>query len=687
MARISTFYLPEPCLYAAGDTGRFMDTIQPYLDYFAANPGWAITFVFLIAFGEALLIIGLFVPSTVALVSAGMLVGTGHLGFWEVFLATAVGAILGDQVSYWAGRWYGERLKTMWPLNRYPALVEKGEDFVRKHGGKSIAIGRFIPGVKAVVPGIVGMLGMNQPFFVFVNTTSGIVWAAAHVFPGILLGQGLALAGDLSGHLVVVLIVLLIVLGLASWLIRIFAATLQPYTRAARLRASNWAKSGKSRSWQRFGRAIAPDNPRAPAVILMLLLGLVSLVFLLDIVFGLVLRDAASNLDVSVSTLMGELRNSPADGLMIPLTMLAERPVIWTLALAVAAWLFAWKGWRVAVLMLGMLLTGELSALLINKLVGPSVTVMHPNFISTPTLMAGLAFGSVAVLASHSMGRWSKSVVAAVCGSLVIAIAFTRVYLGAEWLSGVLAGGLLALVLTSLFGMAIEAIPSRRIRPLGLLAFSTVAFVLAGLFHVNTKITEAEARYAARPAIQTFSEADWSNGAWQKIPNRRIDLAGRPEEVFSAQWIGDVSQLESALTQQGWKQQQTWRWKDAFLYLDPKANLDKLPPRPVLHQGLKAKLTMILDQRAPGQRRLVLRAFKSYTDIALTGSTKPVFLISVTPEVARPRLNLYAMPATLQATDDDRKQASAALSKIANAKLLASSDDPQEPAKVLLAQP
>jgi membrane protein DedA with SNARE-associated domain len=160
-----------------------MDHIQPYLDYFSANPGWAIVIIFLIAFGEALLIIGLFVPSTVVLVGAGTLVGTGHLDFWQVFLATAIGAILGDQVSYWAGRMFGDRLKGYWPLNRYPALVAKGEDFVRSHGGKSIAVGRFVPGVKAVVPGIVGMLGMSQPFFIFVNFTSGVFWAAAHVFP------------------------------------------------------------------------------------------------------------------------------------------------------------------------------------------------------------------------------------------------------------------------------------------------------------------------------------------------------------------------------------------------------------------------------------------------------------------------------------------------------------------------
>jgi membrane protein DedA with SNARE-associated domain len=68
-------FIYSHCVYM-GKTRPGMEQIQPYLDYFSANPGWALAVVFLIAFGEALLIIGLFVPSTVILVSAGMLVSS-----------------------------------------------------------------------------------------------------------------------------------------------------------------------------------------------------------------------------------------------------------------------------------------------------------------------------------------------------------------------------------------------------------------------------------------------------------------------------------------------------------------------------------------------------------------------------------------------------------------------------------
>ena len=263
-----------------------MEYLQPYLNYFSQYPALAMAFIFFIAFGEALLIIGLFVPSTAVLIGAGMLVGTGHLGFWPVFLATTLGAVLGDQLSYWAGRLFGDRLKTMWPLNYYPGLVARGENFVRDHGGKSIAIGRFVPGVKAVVPGVLGMFRMNQFAFAAINVVSAVVWTAVHVFPGMLLGQGLALAGELSGRLVVVLLILLILAAVAGWLIRLFVGGLAPWIEFGQLKLSRWARSKPGKWWRRFGRAISPANPRAVIIIVFAAVAITSLIAFIRLIGG-----------------------------------------------------------------------------------------------------------------------------------------------------------------------------------------------------------------------------------------------------------------------------------------------------------------------------------------------------------------------------------------------------------------
>ncbi len=629
-----------------------MAYIQPYLDYFSQNPGWAIAIVFLIAFGEALLIIGLFVPSTAVLVGAGMLVGTGHLEFWPVFLATAVGAIAGDQVSYWAGRLFGDRLKTLWPLNRYPQLVARGEDFVRSHGGKSIAIGRFVPGVKAVIPGIVGMFGMGQAYFAAVNFSSGFAWAAAHIFPGMLLGTGLALAGELSGRLLFVLLMLLVILAVAGYLIRLAAAGLSPFLSHLLGNISDWAKSKQSRSMRRFGRAVAPDNPRSLLIVLFAAVFITGLIGLVDMATGLMARDAFSNADVSVFNLMKEMRNAPADEIMITITMLGDGAVLTVMAVIIVIWLVWRRAYRGAIAAAIVIIAGKIFVPVLKYgIQRPRPIELYSgaeifSFPSGHATMAMLTFGILAVLVSHSMGRWGRAVVYATCGIAVIAIAYSRVYLGVHWLSDVAGGLLFGAVMTAAFAVAIEAIPPRRIMPLGLFGAALLAFVVAGVMHVSANYSAAEAAYAPPELTQRVDVTQWQDGGWRRLPPRRIDLAGKTEEAFVAQWAGSIELLRDALVASGWTETPKWTWRDAIPYLNPNASLAEVLPRPALHEGLKAKLTMVRAASGKGGRRQVVRVYK--TDLEI-GAGQGVYLVSLTDEELRKRFNLYAVPASLPA--------------------------------------
>ena len=577
-----------------------MDYIQPYLDYFTANPEWALVIIFLISMGEALLIIGLFVPSTAVLVGAGVLVGTGHLGFWPVIIATAVGCILGDQISYWAGKLFGERLKTMWPLHLYPQLVAKGEDFVRLHGGKSIAIGRFVPGVKSVVPGIVGMFGMNQLFFIFVNVTSGIFWSFAHVVPGVLIGQGLAFAGELSGRLLVVLLVLLVILAVAGYVIRLAAAGVSPFLNHLLARVSGWAKARPGRSWQRFARAVSPDNPRSVLIVLFAAMVFTGLIALLNLGLRAASGNAVSNMDVSISSLMRESRNAPADEIMTIITMMGDTVVMTALALAILGWLVWHKAYRAAWAAGIAIVAAKLFEIAVKYGIQRARPMELPysgasafSFPSGHATMAAVIFGILAVLVSHSMGRWGRAMVYAICAVLVVAIAYSRVYLGAHWFSDVLAGLLFGVVMMAAFGVAIEAIPPRRIKPLGLFATALLVFLVAGAVHVATGFGRASEVYAMPERQILVPVSQWVNKDWELLPPRRIDFAGRPEENFIAQFAGNPDQLATQLEAGGWTVSPVWTWKKSLPYLNPNASLQELPPRPALHEGLKARLTLI----------------------------------------------------------------------------------------------
>jgi membrane protein DedA with SNARE-associated domain/membrane-associated phospholipid phosphatase len=637
-----------------------MDYIQPYLDYFTANPGWAIAIIFLIAMGEALLIIGLFVPSTAVLVGAGILVGTGHLGFWPVFIATAFGAIIGDQFSYWAGRLFGERLKTLWPLSRYPQLVAKGEDFVRLHGGKSIAIGRFVPGVKSVVPGIVGMFNMNQLFFIFVNVTSGTVWAAAHVFPGILIGEGLAFAGELSGRLVVVLLVLLVLIAVVGYAIRLIAAGVSPHLNRLLARISNWAKQRKGRSWRRFAKAVAPENPRSVLIVLFAAIIVASLTALGNLAIRATSAGAVSNMDISMFTLMREMRNAPADEIMIVLTMLGDSIVMAMLSVTIIAWLVWRKAYRAAMAASIAIVSAKLFEILVKfGIQRPRPMELAYNgaeffgFPSGHATMAAVIFGILAVLVSHSMGRWGRALVYGACAASVVAIGYSRIYLGAHWLSDVLAGLLFGTVIAAAFGVAIEAIPPRRIKPLGLFGAAFIVFILAGAAHVTTGFGKAEEMYAMPQRQILVPVSDWVSRAWEQLPPRRIDLAGKPEEIFVAQYAGELDLLSQYLQQAGWAESPRWTWRASLPYLNPNSALMDLAPRPALHEGLKAKLTLTRTPADTPEQREVVRIYK--TDLATADGVayKPIYLLSLTREVRSNGFHLYAIPSLRAASATD----------------------------------
>lgn len=671
-----------------------METIQPYLDYFAQNPTWAIVIVFLIAFGEALLIIGLFVPSTAVLVGAGMLVGTGHLEFWPILLATIIGAILGDQLSYWAGRLFGERLKTMWPLNRYPALVARGEDFVRQHGGKSIAIGRFVPGVKAVVPGIVGMFGMGQLFFATVNISSGIVWGAAHVFPGILLGQGLALAGELSGRLVVVLLVLLVILAIAGWLIRLGVAGVSPLVGRGLAKASAWARTRSSPIWRRFGRAIAPQNPRSLLVVVFAVVAITALIALIDMAIGIYASGAFLNIDLSVNKLMRELRNAPADDIMVAITMLGDWPVMTALGIAMAGWLFLRRSWRAGLAVVAAIVAARIFVLALKFGIHKARPVeLYPDaasyaFPSGHTAVATVTLGVLAVLVSHSMGRWGRSLVFAICGIAVVAIAYSRLYLGVHWLSDVLGGFLFGAIVTAAFGVVLEAIPPRRIAPAGLAGIALAAMVVAGAAHIGASFAHAVDLYAPRHVVHRQSFAEWQSSGWARLPDRRIDLAGRPEEEFVLQWLGGPAALAIALDENGWKLQPKWHWKDGLPYLNPNATLEELAPRPVLHEGLRSLLTWTQPADDPGAYRLVLRLWKSDYEVAENAGSEPVYLISLTRERLRKGMHLYAVPSPAPPSTEEMHKFLALLGGTPAIRVLARSEPSEKtvPALVTAAQ-
>ena len=151
---------------------------QHVVEFVRDHEAWAAPIVFALAFGESLAFISLLIPAWAALVGIGVLISSGNLNFWPVWVAGSVGAALGDWLSYWIGVKLGPPVAHMWPLSRHPGLLPKGETFVKRWGPFAIFIGRFFGPLRASVPLVAGIFRMPAWEFQIANFSSAFVWAA-----------------------------------------------------------------------------------------------------------------------------------------------------------------------------------------------------------------------------------------------------------------------------------------------------------------------------------------------------------------------------------------------------------------------------------------------------------------------------------------------------------------------------
>lgn len=163
---------------------------QTIITFVQEHRSWAAPMMLLLAFAESLAFISLVLPAWTVLVAIGTIIGaSGGADFWIVLVCAAIGAALGDWVSYWLGYHYHEQISRMWPLNKYPELLPKGRAFFDKWGASAIWLGRFTGPLRASVPIIAGTVRMPQLSFQIANWGSAVLWAFVLMQFGDVLGR------------------------------------------------------------------------------------------------------------------------------------------------------------------------------------------------------------------------------------------------------------------------------------------------------------------------------------------------------------------------------------------------------------------------------------------------------------------------------------------------------------------
>src|ERR687893_3200724 len=148
-----------------------------------------------ILFGAALDNFGLPASGDIVLFAGGLFANGGQLALPLVMLSGFLGAFISDNSVYWIGRIGGRpmmyrilKMRFLHFLINERSLDKVGHYF-ETHGGKTVFVGRFGPGLRSMTPLFAGVTRMKYYRFVPYNVAAATVWSVVYSLIGYVFGQ------------------------------------------------------------------------------------------------------------------------------------------------------------------------------------------------------------------------------------------------------------------------------------------------------------------------------------------------------------------------------------------------------------------------------------------------------------------------------------------------------------------
>ena len=384
--------------------GPWLDSITGWL---TVNPQWLAVAVFVVACVECLAIAGLIVPGTVLLFAITVLAGSGALPLGETLLLGLLGGLLGDLVSYFLGRHFHQNIRRLPGLRHHPEWMSAAESYFQRYGIASLLVGRFIGPLRPMLPMVAGMCDMPFPRFAVVSLVAASGWTVAYLLPGWATGAAFRLplpegfwpqAGVVIGSIAVML-------GLSV------NSSLRRHRHASAIIAG------------------------------------VGLAILIGLFIGFRYLTA---FDQGLIALVQEHRSATLDEIAVTFTLIGEFRYMLIVCSLVTGLLLLARQWRQAIFAGGTMLLTALAntgSKLFFARVRPEILTDPLTSYSMPSGHASGAFAlflSLAILAGRGQPPRLRLTWLLLASLPALAIAVSRVYLGAHWPSDIVAGTMLA---------------------------------------------------------------------------------------------------------------------------------------------------------------------------------------------------------------------------------------------------
>ena len=428
----------------------------PAIEHFRVGGYWLAFFAALL---ETTIGIGLILPGSTIILFLGALSARGYLDIGDLIWFSVLGAIIGDNVNYYLGRKYGAQwLKGgfwFFKVNH----IENAKHFLDVHGAKSIFLGRFIPSVKEIVPFIAGSVKMNQRTFMFWNVLGAIGWGFEWVLAGYIFAQSLNLATlwlSRAGLFFALSLIFVGILYCCKWLIVrrgkqfwIICTSLGQSIKEAVIKNEHvfvWM--------QEHPRSISFLKARCDTSLfsgLTLSISTLAFVYVLALFGGvvedLITSDSIIAADIRIANLFMVLRTDGLTSFFTWITLLGKSQVILVFILISGALLWLW-GKKYCIFPLFIAVAGSGLFTYLGKLVfhrpRPEMAVYAEHSFSFPSGHATVAvafYGFVGYLLVRFSQSWNRKVnIFFTTLFIIIAVGFSRIYLGEHYLSDVWSG-------------------------------------------------------------------------------------------------------------------------------------------------------------------------------------------------------------------------------------------------------